>query len=139
MFNTSIQAAPAPKQVERIYVTKGDNTTNDDGVKCDKMVGIVVDGMIHWMDYEFASLRELGYRVTGLNIHLSDCGSWGILDEYGSATLDKKITKIKHHHDDLWSDQYSYKKRTKLNAAGTTYWNWGELIDTYFNKETQEA
>lgn len=139
MFNANTQAAPAAKKVERIYITKGDNATNDEGVKCDKMVGFVIDGMIHWMDYEFAYLRELGYCTAAVNVHLSECGSWGEIDEDGSANLSNKVTKINHHHDDLWLDKYSYKKRTKLNAAGKTYWSWGEIKDTYFNIETQEA
>lgn len=128
MSNTKAQ-----KIIERIYITKGDNLTNEEGLKCDKMVGVVVDGAIHWMDYGFATLDELSGWMGIIGISMNSDGKWGVQDEDGCATLDQRVTKIRHHHDDLWLDKYSYKKRTKLNRAGKTFWDWCEFRDTYLN------
>lgn len=120
-------------QIERIYITRGDNTYNSDNVKSDKLMGIVIAGSIHWIDDEFACATQLSGLLERLNVILSSNGRWGVMDDNCSATLDQRVTKISRSHDDIFSAKSSYIKRTKRTDAGKLYWTWAELEETYFN------
>lgn len=136
MSNTQSRAL-----IERVYITRGDNCYNEEGVKNDKMIGIVINNVIHWMDDEFAYLHELEGRLAQIHAHLFDKGSYGVMssakaqfsvtDDNGTAAPSFKVTKITCHHDNIFLDRHSYNKRSKLNKAGARWWSWLELIETY--------
>lgn len=130
--------ASNPTQVERIYITRGDNVYNDAGVKCDKMIGLMMQGKIHWLDDSVADINEVCGRLANFNVSLSSRGTFGSSEENGDTYFDKKVTKIKHHHDDMFSDKYSYNKLTMKTPSGSYWWDWTELRDTYFKTEAAQ-
>lgn len=133
------QLATCLNQVERIYVTRGDNTYDDAGVKCDKFMGVTINGEIHWVDHSFAYLHELEHQLSALNVEFCfSAKRWGIRDEKGSAYLSNTITTVKPHHDDMFAKDSFYMKRTKEQPNGKRFWKLSDLIDTYFNIEATE-
>lgn len=46
-------------EVTRLYVTRGDNLFNHDGVKCDKFTGLEINNQIYWMNLSFANVKQL--------------------------------------------------------------------------------
>ena len=116
--------------IEKIYTTRGDNVY-EDGVKCDKAIGIVIEGKIHWLDKSFSTPRTLSTAVMSYGISMNDKGYWGVIDENGSAILEHKLTKISKHHDDVFSNESGYIKRAKRNSEGSFWWKPAEIFSTY--------
>lgn len=126
--------------IERIYTTKGDNSYNFDGIKNDKMVGVVIKGDIYWLQDEFATLHEIQYLLARFNIRISTCGRWGVTDSEGRTTYTDAITKIAKHHDDVFSDGSSYVKRAKTNdAKNSIWWTVEEVINEFFAEDNAPA
>lgn len=126
--------------VERIYVTRGDNSYDEDNVKNDKMIGIVIKGDIYWLERDFARFSELSYELAGFNILITEDGRWGVTDEDGRTVLANKVTKISKHHDDILSEKSSYLKRSKRNDSnGRLFWETHEVLSHFFGKEEEEV
>lgn len=122
--------------IERIYTTKGDNCYDADGVKNDKMLGVVIKGDIYWLEEDFARVSELKHKLAKFNILISDCGKWGVEDTDGSTVFTHKITKISKHHDDILMEGSTYRKRTKHNPAnGRLFWQIQEIFDYIYADE----
>lgn len=143
MSNTPILRAPftfdengeATTVIEKIYITKGDNLYNDDNIKCDKMIGVVIKGQIYWLQDSFASLHEIKYLLHRLNVTISKCGRWGATDKDGSTTYTNSVTKLSKHHDDLFSDKSNYLKRAKCNESKgkrSIWWAVSEVVNELF-------
>lgn len=111
------------KKIERIYITKGDNLFNHEGLKCDKTLGIVIDGSIYWLNQSFARLNELEDQLRyNLGIAIScDQKKFGVF-ENDTAYMNKNVTRISQHHDDVFSNKSSYIKRAVRNPANGHYW-----------------
>ena len=115
--------------ITRIYITRGDNLYNEDGARCDKAVALEFNKKLYWANYSFATLRELSYHLECYGIHLDhSTGQWGMweVDEYTGergATLNKRITKIGKHHDDVFSANSSYMKRSVMDENGNCFWD----------------
>ena len=114
-------------KIERIYTTRGDNMYDCNGIKNDKCVGVVIGGLIHWINASYATISELSNIVAPLNISLSDGGVWGMVDEYGCATLDQKVTKISKHQDDIFDKKSSYMKRTAYSNVNSIWWSTSDI------------
>ena len=135
-FNTHNPLAACPNQVERVYITRGDNVYNEAGVKCDKMMGVMIKGEIHWIDRSFAYLYELENRLESMNIMFcANSSRWGTMDAEFSARLINKITPIKAHHDDIFTDDSYYMKLTKVRDNGSIWWKLNDFIEAFFTVE----
>lgn len=112
------------KQIERIYITKGDNSYNHAGVKSDKACAIQIDGRLYWINQSFAHLRELESEFRTLGVIFScdykKFGVHSVTEEWTS--LNKNITRIPHHHDDIFSDKSGYIKRAERSPKGAYWW-----------------
>lgn len=131
--DTTASASKRP-QIERIYTSRGDNVYNHDGIKADKFFGIVIGGKIHWMNHTFATLRELSWQLGALDICMNEDGEWGVINEEGYATLSKKVTKIRYHHDEVFSDDTIYLKNAEFFKEGMIWWYMDDLKAKYFNE-----
>lgn len=120
------------KVIERIYVTKGDNLFNFEGLKCDKCIGLQIDGKIYWLNHTFARLNELADQLRynfGISISC-DQKKFGVFDEVekDTAYINKNVTRINHHHDDVFSNKSSYIKRAvRQPETGFYWWHFDEL------------
>ena len=130
--------ASNPTQVERIYITRGDNLYDENGVKCDKMIGLMMQGKIHWLDDGIANINEIAGRLANFNVSVSLSGKFGNIQDNYECYFDKRITKVKHHHDDIFSDRYRYDSLTMKTPTGSIWWDLVELRDTYFKPELQQ-
>ena len=124
--------------IERIYTTKGDNVTDHHNVICDKGVGVVIGGDIYWLEDSFARFSDLEYLLSRFNVIISDCGQWGVKDEYQSVTFTNRVTKLTKHHDEIWCKDSSYAKRSKRNAEGRAFWKVVDLFNHFYNKPADE-
>ena len=116
--------------LQRIYVTRGDNLVDYDGVKCDKAFALQIDGKLYWVNKSFGRLSELQSFFLNLGVYLSEEGRFGFLDNNGGASLDKKVTKIAAHHDDIFSSGSSYDKRS-VRGSENFWWREEELINKF--------
>lgn len=140
MINSNKQKNPLaalPYQVERIYVTRGDNLYNDVGVKCDKFMGVMIKGKIHWLASSFTYVCELEHQLNALNVTFCPTmRKWGVRDTDGVAWLNNNITTVKPHHDDMFDEGSYYAKHTKQKRDGDTWWTLWDIIDTYFTVDS---
>ena len=58
-------------EVTRLYVTRGDNLFNHDGVKCDKFTGLEINNQIYWMNLSFANVKQLSSTLFDF-IHIGE-------------------------------------------------------------------
>lgn len=120
--------------IEQVYITRGDNLYNDEGIQCDKCFGLVIEGQIHWIDSSFATLDELSTKLYGFGVSASGM-QWGTIDENGRAVLEHKMTKIGKHQDDIFDGKSSYMKRSKRKECGSIWWSMAEFKETYLIDE----
>ena len=126
----------ASSVIERIYTTKGDNSYNFDNIKNDKMVGVVIDSDIYWLQDEFATYREIQFLLARFNVLISECGRWGATDNDGRTVYTNTITRISKHHDDVFSDGSSYVRRAMTNEAkNSMWWTVTDVINKFFAAE----
>lgn len=118
--------------VEKVYITRGDNCYDSDGIKCDKAYGLVIEGKIHWIDQSFATLDELSSKLYGFGVSASGT-AWGTIDENGRAVLEHTMTKIGKHHDDIFTSESFYMKASKRKACGSIWWKPAEIKAAYMN------
>lgn len=123
--------------IERIYVTRGDNLTNGEGIRSDKCYGLQIKGQILWFNDSFARLSELSYKLRPLDLAVTDGGHWGYWAD-GEATIDKKVTRISQHHDDVFSSGSSYIKKS-LQAPHGNYWWRMEQVTEYLSGLTSSC
>lgn len=116
--------------LERIYVTRGDNLVDHAGCKWDKAFALQFDGKLYWVNKSFGRLWELESFFLNFGVYLDEKGRYGFLNEKGGASLDKKVTKIAAHHDDVFSSGSSYHKRS-VKASNSFWWNPEELINNF--------
>ena len=116
--------------LERIYVTRGDNLVDHVGCKCDKAFALQFDGKLYWVNRSFGRFSELESFFLNFGVYLDEKGRYGFLDRNGGASLDKKVTKIAAHHDDVFSSGSSYHKRS-VNASNSFWWSTEELINNF--------
>lgn len=124
--------------VEKIYITRGDNTTDHNGILCDKCFGVVIEGKIHWIDVCFARLDELETNLFGLGVS-SNGTAWGVIDEDGRATLSDKMVKINKHQDDIFTPSSYHMKRSERKPCGSVWWNISEIKERYFDVTVGEV
>lgn len=120
--------------IERIYTTRGDNLYDADGIKCDKAWAVVIDSKIYWVDGIFANIDELRWRLERLGVGIMKCGKrwrWGLVDEFGSATMTNSITTISKHHDDIFTQGSTYMKKSVMNEEGGLWWDINDLISAH--------
>lgn len=119
------------QKIERVYITRGDNCYNWDGVKNDKMLGLQVDKKIHWLHYNWASAYELEATLRGLGIAFIP-ELFKFAPYIGKAARNfKSVTRLAAHHDDVFSDGSSYVRRAKETKNGAFLWTVQEFIDCY--------
>lgn len=123
-------------KVQKVYLTRGDNTYDDEGFKCDKCCAVQIDGSIYWLSQAFSRPFELVSELSILGVGIGDIfkgGSsypaWGNIGEDGWASLDHRMIKLTKHHDDLFSEESSYMKKTVRNAQGSLWWTARALKD----------
>ena len=116
--------------LERIYVTRGDNLVDHVGCKCDKALALQFDGELYWVNKSFGRFSELESFFLNFGVYLDEKGRYGFLDEKGGASLDKKVTKIAAHHDDVFSNESSYYKRS-VKGRNRFWWDQEELINNF--------
>lgn len=126
------------KIIERIYVTKGDNLVNYEGIKSDKAIGLQIDGSIYWLNHTFARLSDLEDQLRyNFGIAIScDHKKFGVFGEVekDTAHINKNVTRITQHHDDVFNNKSSYIKRAVRNPVnGHYWWHFDELRD-FLNK-----
>lgn len=123
-------------EVNRIYVTRGDNVTDMFGSKCDKMVALEIDGGLYWMDFDITRTSELKMKlydfietVMGGKYFASKSG------KEGDRKPLKPFTKITCHHDDIFEEGRPYHKKTIYNQnTGKLWWSVSELRSHFQNK-----
>lgn len=118
--------------VEKVYITRGDNVFDHNGIKCDKAYGLVIEGKIHWIDQSFATLDELSSKLYGFGVSASGM-AWGVIDEAGRAVLEHRMTKIGKHQDDIFDSKSFYMKSSKRKACGSVWWTPAEIKKTYLS------
>ena len=111
----------APK-IDRIYVTRGDNLYDYDGIKCDKFFGLAIKGKIYWMNHTFGTMQQLESQLSTLGVHMNEKGRWGQLKEDGWATLEHSVTRITKHHDDIFTPTTKYLKDAEFFSEGMIWW-----------------
>ena len=117
-------------KLERIYTTRGDNLVDYAGCKCDKAFALQFDGKLYWVNKSFGRFSELESFFLNFGVYLSEKGRYGFLEARGGATLDKRVTKIAAHHDDVFSSESSYYKRS-VKASNSFWWSQEELINKF--------
>lgn len=135
------------KTIERIYITKGDNIFNFDGVRADKAWAIVIDGKVYWADSSFDTTEVLGFRLERIGVVIEprksgaiDFGQWVNKPDGGrKAVIDKRVTKISKHHDDVFNETSSYMKRAVKNSNGSYFWNPNDLWDLIYSEEDSDT
>ena len=123
-------------EVNRIYVTRGDNVTDMFGAKCDKMVALEIEGGLYWMDFDITRTSELKSNlwdfvetVMGGKYFASKTG------KEGDRKPLKPFTKITCHHDDIFEESRPYHKKTVYNPnTGKLWWSVSELRNHFQNK-----
>lgn len=123
------------KQVERIYITKGDNIVDSDGIKCDKCCAVQIEGKLYWLSQAFASIGELEGQLNDLNVGFMKVRTksgldwkWGIRDEEGSALCSKPFTRIAKHHDDIFYAGSNYMQKMVRNGIGSMWWTANQVM-----------
>ena len=123
------------KQVERIYITKGDNVFDSDGIKCDKCCAVQIEGKLYWLSQAFASIGELEGQLEALGVASMKVRTksgldwkWGIRDEEGYATCSKPFTRIAKHHDDIFSLDTPHMAKTVRNGVGSIWWTANQVM-----------
>ena len=119
--------------INRIYVTRGDNVTDMFGAKCDKMVALEIDGGLYWMDFDITRTSELKMKlydfietVMGGKYFASKSG------QKGDRKALKPFTKIACHHDDIFDEGRPYHKKTIYNPnTGKLWWTVAELSEHF--------
>lgn len=118
------------KQVERIYLTRGDNVTDSEGRKTDKCCAVQIEGKLYWLSQSFASPEELEGELRNIGVAIMQVRGkrglewkWGVVDkESGEATCGNNFSSITKHHDDVFSQDSSYLKRTVRTGVGSLWW-----------------
>lgn len=123
-------------EVNRIYVTRGDNLTDMFGAKCDKMVALEIEGGLYWMDFDIARTLELKSHLWDL-IETVMGGKYFVskFGKEGDRKPLKSFTKITCHHDDIFEESRQYHKKTVYNPnTGKLWWSVSELRNHFQNK-----
>lgn len=119
---------PIPHIVERVYMTRGGYAKDIDGAAMFKDTGIVIGGQIHWLDKYCSCILELGWVFNQLGIQVNK-NAWFYKDEDGSV-LNRRITKLGRDWQ-VFEQDSSYWKRTKLPLSGEARWSIEEIQATY--------
>ena len=123
-------------EVDKIYVSRGDDTYNYDGILADKFAGVLIEGDIFWINETFATLSELARILRPLNVELDRNGSWGNRECNGFARFSKKITKVAKRHSEFFTDDTIYLKKAKFFKEGMIWW-YPKDIEAHFKKRLQ--
>lgn len=130
--------ASFPHQVERVYITRGDNGYNQHGHKCDKAAGVMINGDIYWLQKGgIAYPSEVREDLKLLNVtiykdnHLGEF-CWGVLDKANSFTS-KKVTRISKHIEEVFDADSHYIKKCIRKDNGSIWWSAAELADKFFS------
>lgn len=95
--------------IERIWLTKGDNLTDDDGRKADRMLILKINGNIYFSDFYGTKNEAITYlkqfshffRVATTN---KGAILWGVVDKWAEyVEFTHRVTLCNTHHDDLLS------------------------------------
>lgn len=124
------------QNVERVYLTRGDNLFDEDGISCDKAVGIQVKGLIYWIDESWAVLNDLDWVLDPFNLALAK--GKNTVYFYKGVTINdttnfkdgKPCTKISKHLDDIFTTGSSYMAKSARHGEKNSIW-WG--VDELFN------
>lgn len=123
--------AAFPHQVERVYITRGDNGYNHHGHKCDKAAGVKIDGKIYWLAAGgIAYLTEVRQELSKLNVTLYD-DKYGVLDEK-NYFKPKTVTRIGRHIEDVFHKDSFYIKNCVRKECGSIWWTSEELVEKFF-------
>lgn len=95
--------------IERIWLTKGYNVTDDEGRKADRMLIFKINEKIYFSDFygtkdEAVSYLENFYQFFRVGTTLKGAILWGVVEvgaEYVEFT--HRVTLCNTHHDDLLS------------------------------------
>lgn len=124
-------------RIEKIYVSRGKNTVNENGEICDRYCGVVIGGKIHWIDSIFANFDDLRYILNPLGIVMCAGGVWGDIRGGDGITtpIDKKVVKLRQGESELFGSDSSYMDRSKRNERGTIWWTTATIKAKYFSQE----
>ena len=115
------------KEITRIYVTKGDNIYHGN-VTCDKCICLEIGKKLYWLEDEFANISSIEYRLEQyFGIALSNNRKYFGVFADKTAIMDRPITRITKHHDDVFIESSSYVKRSVKNQYGNYWWKMDEL------------
>ena len=115
------------KEITRIYVTKGDNVYHGN-VTSDKCLCLEIEGKLYWIEDEFANISSLEWQLeNNFGIALSNNRKQFGIFKNESAIMDRPITRITKHHDDVFVESSSYVKRSVKNQYGNYWWKMDEL------------
>lgn len=126
--------AASSMQVERIYITRGDNTYNQRGATDDKAVGLVFEEDIYWLKSKrggVAGISDVSKELEALNVLALGNDRWGIMDETGNASL-KTTTRIPTNHEEVFENDSKYMQRTIRRRDGSIWWTAEELANKFF-------
>lgn len=119
-------------QVERVYITRGDNSYNHNNALCDKAVGVVIDKDIYWLKSGgIANISEVRKQLALLNIDVLGSNQWGVLGEDGS-TAHKRVTRISIHQEEVFDKESKFMQRTITKRDGSIWWDAEELAAKFF-------
>lgn len=129
--------------IKRVYFTKGDNWTNDDGIKNDKKLAILLsDDTLYWLSKDFTHAEEVNNSMLFDFIHVHNSFKnnlvWSKCVARHANQRDysdqKAITKINKHHDDIFTDGSSYMKKSVKSPTGSIFWEMSELHQELMEK-----
>lgn len=95
--------------IERIWLTKGDNLTDDDGRKADRMLILKINGKIYFSDFygtkdDAVEYLERFYQFFRVATTSKGAILYCVVDKdkwTDYVEFDKRVTLCNTHHDDL--------------------------------------
>lgn len=125
--------------LERIYITKGAQVIDMDGIDHPKFkkVALVINKKIHWLDFNFSEIHELNFYLRKLNIFLTPEGKSARYLSHGDHNTfnDQEdvyipVTVISKKDNEIFDSNSTYSKRS-LSNDNSMMWHIQDIKQRY--------
>lgn len=120
--------------IERIYITRGDNSYNAKGVLCDKMAAVVINGSIFWLEGSYAYPWEIGVALRSLDIRIFSDGDIISEENRFAPVANNSVTKIKGHIEEVLDSKSSYVRRAIFSNPDKISWSVADIKAKFFDE-----
>lgn len=121
-------------KVEKIWVSRGDDTYDHYDRLADRFAGVLIEGEIFWINKTFATFGELAHILRPLNIRLFGTGEWGNIKCDNDADMSNTVVKVKKRHNEFFSDDSMYLKKAKFFNEGMIWWYPDDIVAHFENR-----